>query len=210
MSDCETRSTWNAYGLALDRPLKSTNSSTLFSSPGSGSPGRNSARGPTSSPHVRRRNHDGRSSRCSSEWRRQRRCYRSISMPRPPAQSSPGPATAAPRPELARHALTGPLEGFERCSWNAALRAANRGGPPRRARPSSFGIVVGYVLEGQLRFAINNEPERIIPAGGTFLRSHWRPSLDQRRRARRADALSRVPGDPNGAPVVAPASQRRT
>ena len=24
MSDRETRSTWNAYGLALDRPLKST------------------------------------------------------------------------------------------------------------------------------------------------------------------------------------------
>ena len=62
------------------------------------------------------------------------------------------------------------------------------------------GFVVGYVLEGQLRFAINNEPERIIPAGGTFFEAHWRPSLDQRRRARRADALSRVPGGPQWRP----------
>jgi quercetin dioxygenase-like cupin family protein len=30
------------------------------------------------------------------------------------------------------------------------------------------GFVLGYVIEGQLRFAIDNEPERIVPAGGTF------------------------------------------
>jgi quercetin dioxygenase-like cupin family protein len=30
------------------------------------------------------------------------------------------------------------------------------------------GIVLAYVLEGRVRFAINNEPERIVPTGGTF------------------------------------------
>ena len=30
------------------------------------------------------------------------------------------------------------------------------------------GAVLGYVVEGQMRFAINNEPEQVLPAGGTF------------------------------------------
>ena len=30
------------------------------------------------------------------------------------------------------------------------------------------GIVLAYVLEGRVRFAINNEPERVVPVGGTF------------------------------------------
>ena len=31
-----------------------------------------------------------------------------------------------------------------------------------------LGAVLGYVVEGQMRFAINNEPEQILPVGGTF------------------------------------------
>ena len=85
-------------------------------------------------------------------------------------QSSPGQATAAPGPELARHALTGPLEGFEAVLVERGTPVGQPSGqapaPGRGHRHSGF--VVGYVLEGQLRFAINNEPERIIPAGGTF------------------------------------------
>jgi quercetin dioxygenase-like cupin family protein len=30
------------------------------------------------------------------------------------------------------------------------------------------GIVLAYVLEGRVRFAINNEAERAVQAGGTF------------------------------------------
>jgi quercetin dioxygenase-like cupin family protein len=67
-----------------------------------------------------------------------------------------------PSGELARHTLTGPLEGFDAVllERNFAPVAGNAHRHP--------GIVLGYVLEGQLRFAINNEPERIVPAGGTF------------------------------------------
>ena len=30
------------------------------------------------------------------------------------------------------------------------------------------GFVLAYVLEGRVRFAINGEPERTVPSGGTF------------------------------------------
>ena len=76
--------------------------------------------------------------------------------------------TPAPRPpaELARHALTGPFEGFE-----AVLVELNI--PPGRVGPGRAhrhpGPVLGYIVEGQMRFAINHEPERVLPVGGTFL-----------------------------------------
>ena len=121
-------------------------------------------------------------------------------------QSSTGPATAAPRPELARHALTGPLEGFEA----VLVERGSPGGQPGEAPAPGLGhrhsgFVVGYVLEGQLRFAINNEPERIIPAGGTFFEPIG--ALHST-----SGAVPGVPTRflaflvvPKGAPVVAPA-----
>ena len=74
--------------------------------------------------------------------------------------------TPAPRPggELARHALTGPLEGFE-VVLVELNNAAGRGSGPAHRHP---GPVLGYVVEGQLRFAIDNQAERVVPAGGTF------------------------------------------
>jgi quercetin dioxygenase-like cupin family protein len=77
------------------------------------------------------------------------------------AQTAP---TSAPRPgaELARHTLTGPLDGFDAVLLE---RSFQPGSGTAHRHP---GIVLGYVVEGQLRFAINNEPERVIPAGGTF------------------------------------------
>jgi len=74
---------------------------------------------------------------------------------------------AAPRPaaELARHALSGPFEG-----WDVVLVELNI--PPGRTNPGPGhrhpGAVLGYVVEGQMRFAINNEPEQILPVGKTF------------------------------------------
>ena len=77
---------------------------------------------------------------------------------------------AAPRPggELARHALTGPFGGFEAVLTQVTLPAGKPGAPPQGQGHRHSGFVLGYVLEGQLRFAINNEPERVVPAGGTF------------------------------------------
>jgi quercetin dioxygenase-like cupin family protein len=75
--------------------------------------------------------------------------------------------TPAPRPpaELARHALTGPLEGFEAVLVELNIPPGRRNPGPGHRHP---GPVLGYVVEGQLSFGINNEPERVVPAGGTF------------------------------------------
>jgi quercetin dioxygenase-like cupin family protein len=75
--------------------------------------------------------------------------------------------TPAPRPasELARHALTGAFDG-----WDVVLVELNI--PPGRSNPGPGhrhpGAVLGYVVEGQMRFAINNEPEKVLPVGATF------------------------------------------
>ena len=82
------------------------------------------------------------------------------------AQTSAAQAPA-PRPpaELARHVLTGPFEG-----WEVVLVELNI--PPGRTSPGPGhrhpGAVLGYVVEGQMRFAINNEAEKVLPVGGTF------------------------------------------
>lgn len=75
------------------------------------------------------------------------------------------PAPRTPANELARHALTGPFEGWDvvLVELNVApgLTSAGRG----HRHP---GPVLGYVVEGQMRFAINQEPEKTLPVGGTF------------------------------------------
>jgi quercetin dioxygenase-like cupin family protein len=75
--------------------------------------------------------------------------------------------TAAPRPatELARHALTGPFEAFEVVLVELNIAPGQRSSGPGHRHP---GPVLGYIAEGQMRFAINNQPEQVIPAGGTF------------------------------------------
>ena len=72
------------------------------------------------------------------------------------------PAAPAATGELARHSLNGPLEGFEVVLLERSFRP---GAGNTHRHP---GIVLGFVMDGQYRFAINNEPERIVPAGGTF------------------------------------------
>jgi quercetin dioxygenase-like cupin family protein len=66
---------------------------------------------------------------------------------------------------LARHALTGVLEGFEAVLLELNLQPGQGGSGPGHRHP---GPVLGYVAEGRLRFAINHEPEQVVPAGGTF------------------------------------------
>jgi quercetin dioxygenase-like cupin family protein len=75
---------------------------------------------------------------------------------------APAPRAAA---ELARHALTGPFEGFDVVLVELNPEPGSRSPGPGHRHP---GAVLGYVVEGQLRFAINGEPEKVVPAGGTF------------------------------------------
>jgi len=75
--------------------------------------------------------------------------------------------TSAPRPpaELARHALTGAFEGFDVVLVELNIPPGARSSGPGHRHP---GPVLGYVVEGQMRFAINQEAEQILPAGRTF------------------------------------------
>jgi quercetin dioxygenase-like cupin family protein len=77
----------------------------------------------------------------------------------------PARVVLPPTGELARHPLTGPFEGYEAMLALAPLRHFPGSSTPEH-RHSSF--VLAYVIEGQARFAINHEPERTVPTGGTF------------------------------------------
>src|SRR6185295_5119310 len=77
------------------------------------------------------------------------------------AQSA-APAAAAPPGDLARHTLTGPLADFD----VLLLELRPRVGDGREHRHS--GPVLGYVLEGKVKFGVNHEPARIYGAGETF------------------------------------------
>ena len=80
---------------------------------------------------------------------------------------TPAPQAQAPRPTgiIARHALTGPFEGYEAVVGAANMRHFHGASTPVHSHP---GILLAYVLEGRVRFAINNEPEQLVPARGTF------------------------------------------
>jgi len=71
------------------------------------------------------------------------------------------PAPAAPR-ELARHTLTGPLNGLD------AILLELKPGPGQGREHRHTGPVLGYVLEGKVRFGVDHGPEQIIGVGETF------------------------------------------
>jgi quercetin dioxygenase-like cupin family protein len=76
---------------------------------------------------------------------------------------TPAPAGASTPPrELARHTLTGPLAAFD------ALLIELHPGPGQGREHRHNGPVLGYVLEGRVRFGVNHEPERILGVGDTF------------------------------------------
>jgi len=77
------------------------------------------------------------------------------------AQTPPAQAVG----ELARHALTGPLEGFEAVLVQLTIPPGRAGSGTAHRHP---GPVLGYILEGQMRFAINHGAEQILREGGTF------------------------------------------
>ena len=113
---------------------------------------------------------------------------------------APGPRPPA---ELARHPLTGPLEGFEAVLVELNIAPGQRSSGPGHRHP---GPVLGYVAEGQMRFAINHEPEQVVPAGSTF----FEPSgaVHTTAGSARPDGPTRVlvfMVVPKGSPLTAPA-----
>jgi quercetin dioxygenase-like cupin family protein len=82
-------------------------------------------------------------------------------------QAFGGAQTAPPQgpTELARHALTGPFEGFEMVLIRLNSAPARGTAGPGHRHP---GPVLGYIEEGQMRFGINNQPEQVLPTGATF------------------------------------------
>jgi hypothetical protein len=78
------------------------------------------------------------------------------------AQAQTAATASGPRGDLARHTLTGPLVDFD-----LVLQELH---PPvgdgREHRHT--GPVLGYVLEGKVKFAVNHEPARIYGVGEIF------------------------------------------
>jgi quercetin dioxygenase-like cupin family protein len=68
---------------------------------------------------------------------------------------------AGPR-QLARHALSGPLEAFE------VVLVELTPGPGAGRDHRHPGPVLGYVVDGQVRFGVDHGPEQIVPAGAMF------------------------------------------
>lgn len=70
--------------------------------------------------------------------------------------------TKTPARLVSRQALPAPFDGWE-ASFLEVTAGAGSAPPHRHA-----GFVLGYVIEGEFRFATHDQPERTIPAGNTF------------------------------------------
>ena len=79
------------------------------------------------------------------------------------------PERPAPRRsgEVARYPLTGPLEGFD--AVLVELNFQPGASAPEHRHP---GPIVGYVVDGKMRTAINHQADQIVTAGGTFFEPH--------------------------------------
>jgi quercetin dioxygenase-like cupin family protein len=87
-----------------------------------------------------------------------------ISKPQAPA-APPAVPGDQPLGVIARHPLTGALDGYEIVLSRSAMRFFPGTSTPIHRHP---GVVLAYVLEGRVRFGINNEPEQLVQTGGTF------------------------------------------
>jgi quercetin dioxygenase-like cupin family protein len=77
--------------------------------------------------------------------------------------STPQPSAPRRSGEVARYPLSGPLAGFD-----AVIAELNFGPGVSAAEHRHPGVVVGYVVDGQMRTAVNRGQDEIVPAGGTF------------------------------------------
>jgi quercetin dioxygenase-like cupin family protein len=65
--------------------------------------------------------------------------------------------------EIGKQALSGPFAGMEPSLVEVSYRPGERSAEHRHP-----GFIVGYVLEGQIRFAINHETPRVLRTGEMF------------------------------------------
>ena len=95
-----------------------------------------------------------------------RRTFLALAMALVPASlirlSAQAPSAAVAPREIARHTLTGPLAAFD------ALLIELRPPVGEGREHTHTGPVLGYVLEGKVRFGVNHEPARIFGVGETF------------------------------------------
>jgi quercetin dioxygenase-like cupin family protein len=113
------------------------------------------------------------------------------------------PAAPAASGELARHPLSGPFEGFDAVLFQLVIPAGGTASGPGHRHP---GPVLGYVLEGDMRFAINNEAARVLPTGATFFEPNG--AVHTTNGSARTDGPTRALVFmlvPKGAPLTAPA-----
>jgi quercetin dioxygenase-like cupin family protein len=84
---------------------------------------------------------------------------------RPAPAPGPAPEPSAPRRsgEVARYPLSGPLAGFDAVLVELNFQPGRSGAEHRHP-----GFVLGYVVDGRVRTAINREADQVVPAGGTF------------------------------------------
>ena len=128
----------------------------------------------------------------------------------PSTQPEPllAPGTSGPRRsgELVRYPLTGRLEGFD--AVLVELNFQPGASTPEHRHP---GPILGYVVDGQMRTAINHEADQIVPAGGTFFEPHG--ALHSSFSSAKADAPVRAVAFlvvPNGSPLTERASAQGT
>ena len=81
-----------------------------------------------------------------------------------PTQDASAPRRSG---EIARYALTGALEGFDAVLIELNFQPGVSA--PEHRHP---GPIIGYVVDGQMRTAIDHQPDQIVPAGGTFFEPH--------------------------------------
>ena len=81
------------------------------------------------------------------------------------AETKPSPVASAARPsgEIARYPLTGSLQGYDAVIVELNFRPG--ASVPEHRHP---GPIAGYVIDGRMRFGIDHEPEKAVPAGSTF------------------------------------------
>ncbi len=103
--------------------------------------------------------------------------------------------------EVARHALSGPQEGMEAILVEVTARAGTASTAHRHP-----GFVLGYVLEGELKFSINGTKPEIVKTGSTFFEP--RGALHTTGTSANPDAPVRFLAfivAPKGSPVTLPA-----
>jgi len=80
----------------------------------------------------------------------------------PASLGAQSPAPAVPAREIARHTMTGPLADFD------VVLVDLHPGPGTGRDHRHTGPVLGYVIDGQVRFGVDHGPEQVLSAGSTF------------------------------------------